>query len=91
METTLLQARLEYLQGQVTALQAAVRGLIYAHPDPKAAARMVNQLLEETQASGLASESATDATLLGLERSPARILPTEEQLDRSIQSCASAP
>jgi hypothetical protein len=83
METTLTQARLEYLQGQITALQAAVRGLIYAHPDPQAAAQIVEQLLEETQASGLASASATEATLLGLDRSPARLLPTAEQLDRA--------
>lgn len=83
METTQLQSRLDYLQGQVMALQAAVRGLIYTHPEPHAATRIIDQLLEEAQANGLASEAATDEALLGLARSCARLLPTTDQMHRA--------
>lgn len=85
METAQLQTRLDYLQGQVMALQAAVRGLIYTHPEPHAATRIIDQLLEEAQANGLASDAATDAALLGLARSAARLLPTSGQMQRARQ------
>jgi hypothetical protein len=74
-ELVLLKARSEYLQGQVTGLQTAVRGLISVHPEPNEAASFVKALLEQAQVDGLGSEWATDAMLIGLEQSPKRILP----------------
>lgn len=78
-----LRAQLEFLQGQVVGLQAALRGLILAHPDPGHAAGVVGRLLEEAQARGLASPSATEHMLLGLESSPSRLVPTEGQIERA--------
>ena len=83
MDSQMMQAQREYLQGQVTALQAAVRGLICAQADPEAAMRMVSRQLEETQANGLASRSASEASLLGLDSSPDRLLPTKRQRQRA--------
>lgn len=83
MDSQMMQAQLEYLQGQVTALQAAVRGLICAQADPEAAMRVVGLQLEETQANGLASRSASEASLLGLDSSPDRLLPTKRQRQRA--------
>lgn len=80
IELALLQAKLEYLQGQVTGLQAAVRGLVCAHPEPALAGRIVQLALEETHANALASASATDVALLGLERSPSQLLPNRAQV-----------
>jgi len=80
-----LRVQMEYLQGLVAGLQAAVRGLILAHPDPSHAAAVVGLLLEETHAHGLASPSATDTMLHGLEMSPSRLVPTDDQLERSCQ------
>lgn len=85
MDDVALRRQLEYVQGQVAALQAAVRGLILAHPCPTVAVGVVNQLLEATQASGLASPSTTDGMLLGLAGSPARIVPTAQQLLRATE------
>ena len=83
MDNEMMLAQLEYLQGQVTALQAAIRGLICVHPHPADAVQVVERMLEETQANGLASGSASEASLLGLDRSPHRLLPTAAQMRRA--------
>lgn len=80
-----LRSQLEFLQGQVVGLQAALRGLILAHPDPARAAGVVAHLLEEAQAKGLASPSATEHMLLGLETSPSRLVPTDGQIGRACE------
>lgn len=69
----LTQARLDYLQGQVTALQTAVRALVCAHPEPANAARIVDLMLEESNAMALISESEPE--LMGLEAARAKLLP----------------
>jgi hypothetical protein len=79
-----LRAQVEYLEGQVVALQAAVRGLILASADPARAAAIVAHLLEEMQARGLASPSATDHLLRGLESSPPRLVPTDGQIEQAL-------
>lgn len=83
MEHGELENRLAYLQGQVLGLQAAVRALICSHHDPDAALAQIGLCHEDMIASGLASNTTTDALLLGLTKSPNFLQPTAEQLDRA--------
>jgi len=86
MEINSLQRQIEYLNGLVIGLQAAVRGLITSHPSPEHAIEQVGLCIEDMLASGLASEHVSEIQLLGVNRTPPYLLPTQAQLDRARRS-----
>lgn len=82
MDKDELEKRLAYVTGQALGAQIAVRALVLMQPDPDTAMRAVLDQFERFLASGLASESASDAMLLGVSAAKRTVLPSRADIDR---------
>ncbi|MBG0879394.1 hypothetical protein H0X90_21630 [Burkholderia sp. 9775_39] len=72
-DRTWLVARLDSIEGQLLALQAATRALIHASPDPENAVRCVGAEIERLSVTTLHSANS-DAFLLAIETAKQLVL-----------------